>query len=371
MRQPKDLETLLTLADQHKLSLYGQAGKRNLSDPDDRFILRIEVAHACRSSDDTSRRVLDGLAESRAAGHAHGGKRVFGYTAGMGKRVTAEAKIVKEVYRRFLSGTHSINAITGDLNERGILTGSGGRWITQRVRQMIDNPRYARLISHDGEIIKDADGAYVLGDWPAIITPGMWEEAQRMRQTRSMAYFDKKQGYRAYLLRGLVICAECGRGMCGDSNGAQSKGRPYYNYGCMWRNNPNVAKCKRKIEATRLEEFVCDAAKDLLTRLSVADMVDKPQTSATEEQKSAAHYKAKMEELRIMWTGDEITGEEYRKSRKELADKLAKLQRGTAVRPLIALEGIVIGKGAAAWFDGLEFERKAAVLRFLFTAIKI
>ncbi len=49
MRQPHDLEQLLQLADQHDITLHGQANRRDLADPDDRFFLRIEVAHACRS----------------------------------------------------------------------------------------------------------------------------------------------------------------------------------------------------------------------------------------------------------------------------------------------------------------------------------
>jgi hypothetical protein len=55
MRQPRDLEELLTLSDEHDITLHGQANYRDLSDADDRFFLRIEVAHACRSSDDTTR----------------------------------------------------------------------------------------------------------------------------------------------------------------------------------------------------------------------------------------------------------------------------------------------------------------------------
>ncbi|MFF9346527.1 hypothetical protein [Streptomyces sp. NPDC014734] len=54
MRQPRDLEELLQVSDEQEIVLHGEANRRNLSDPDDRFILRIEVAHACRSSDDTS-----------------------------------------------------------------------------------------------------------------------------------------------------------------------------------------------------------------------------------------------------------------------------------------------------------------------------
>jgi site-specific DNA recombinase len=54
--QPRDLERLIDLAD-HGFWVISSHGSRDLSDPDDRYILRIEVAHAARSSDDTSRRI--------------------------------------------------------------------------------------------------------------------------------------------------------------------------------------------------------------------------------------------------------------------------------------------------------------------------
>ncbi|HEV7974978.1 recombinase family protein, partial [Amycolatopsis sp.] len=53
-RQPRDLEALIELAE-HGYRVFSAHGERDLADPDDRFILRIEVAHAARSSDDTSR----------------------------------------------------------------------------------------------------------------------------------------------------------------------------------------------------------------------------------------------------------------------------------------------------------------------------
>lgn len=37
MRQPRDLEELLTLSDEHDITLHGQANRRDLSDADDRF----------------------------------------------------------------------------------------------------------------------------------------------------------------------------------------------------------------------------------------------------------------------------------------------------------------------------------------------
>jgi DNA invertase Pin-like site-specific DNA recombinase len=72
-RQPRDLERLIDLAD-HGFRVISSHGSRDLSDPDDRFILRIEVAHAARSSEDTSRRIRRrqqryGRKAARSAGH--------------------------------------------------------------------------------------------------------------------------------------------------------------------------------------------------------------------------------------------------------------------------------------------------------------
>jgi site-specific DNA recombinase len=36
MRQPRDLEELLQIADAHDITLHGQANRRDLADPDDR-----------------------------------------------------------------------------------------------------------------------------------------------------------------------------------------------------------------------------------------------------------------------------------------------------------------------------------------------
>ncbi len=79
LRQPRDLETLIDLADKGFV-VASAHGSRDLSDPDDRFILRVEVAHAARSSDDTSRRIKRRFATYREHGVGHiGGPRRFGW----------------------------------------------------------------------------------------------------------------------------------------------------------------------------------------------------------------------------------------------------------------------------------------------------
>jgi DNA invertase Pin-like site-specific DNA recombinase len=76
-RQPRDLEKLIELGERG-FKVYSAHGTRDLSDPDDRFILRIEVAHAARSSDDTSGRLKRRFTTFREQGKASGPRR-FGF----------------------------------------------------------------------------------------------------------------------------------------------------------------------------------------------------------------------------------------------------------------------------------------------------
>ncbi|MFD0210005.1 recombinase family protein [Streptomyces hirsutus] len=118
MRQPRDLEELLQVSDDHAITLHGEANRRDLADPDDRFILRIEVAHACRSSDDTSRRLKSAMQDRAREGKPQGGVRRFGYTKDGMTIVEEEAEVVREVFDRYLKGEGPA-PIAKDLHSRG------------------------------------------------------------------------------------------------------------------------------------------------------------------------------------------------------------------------------------------------------------
>ncbi len=75
-RQPRDLEKLIELGERG-FKVYSAHGEKDLADPDDRFILRIELAHAARSSDDTSQRIKRRFATYREQGRTTGGPRRF------------------------------------------------------------------------------------------------------------------------------------------------------------------------------------------------------------------------------------------------------------------------------------------------------
>ncbi|MFJ6212067.1 recombinase family protein [Streptomyces sp. NPDC092296] len=357
MRQPRDLEELLTISDEHQILLHGEANRRNLSDPDDRFILRIEVAHACPSSDDTSRRLKDTLADRANEGKPHTGKRRFGYEADGMTIVEEEAEIVREVFDLYLKGKNPY-AIALILHKRGIKTVYGKEWTQGTVRALLDSRHVAAIRMHRGEELGP-------GNWPAIIDAGTWAETRARREFRSQVHQTNLELRRFYLLRGLVMCGRCGTLMSGTKIGNSPA------YLCTRRTRNDDKKCVRRIAAIKLEDFVRDAAIDLLGKLTVSGQV--ATTSLTDSAAEAVEAdQQQLEELNEMWTAKEISTAEYRKMRKEIQGRIAKAQRRVAVRPMKLLEGLT-GPGARdAWFaEEMTDERRNAVLRFLFAGVII
>lgn len=210
-RQPWDLELLLQLADDRRIPLASPSGTRDLSSEDDRFILRIEVAQACKSSADTSRRVKRAV-EARAAKGAPsaGSNRPFGYgvltdrrgAAGnqlydLSKQNRQEARIAREAVRRFLAG-QSQGGVIAWMNTQCTTT-RGNPWKANAFRAWVSSPRIAGLIEHGGQLHP--------ANWKGIITPEQREDVLALLQAQSDTY-----GYsgreRVYLLTGKA--AECG-----------------------------------------------------------------------------------------------------------------------------------------------------------------
>jgi DNA invertase Pin-like site-specific DNA recombinase len=361
MRQPADLEELLRLADENRVTLHGQAGGRDLSDPDDRFILRMEVAHACRSSDDTSRRVKDKLTERASAGRPHTGKRRFGYDKTGTKIIESEAETVRWVYVQYLKGK-TVHWIKTQLNEQNIPTALGRRWQHQTVLSLLDCHHMAGLRVFRGQEIGP-------GNWPAIIPVGMFREVQERRGYRAAAGRAKAEANRSgkfYTLRSLVWCTACGVRMAGGTN----KGRPTY----QCNNERDGKACRRRISAAVLEPFAADAAIRMLTHLDVTGR-EAAAVLGSEEADTIAADQEQLTEAARMWARKEISKAEYDVMRKEISERIKTAQRKAIVRPTIeVLEGMT-GPGAEEAWRKLEkqgdYERINGLFRFLFAAVRI
>ena len=285
--------------------------------------------------------------------------RRYGYEKGGMVIREDEAAIVREVFDRFLKGDGPL-PLARDLNSRGIKTVAGKMWTANAIRTLLDSNHVAGIRIHQGKAIGD-------GAWPAIIDRGTFEEAQARRAYRAarQAAVQAEAPRRFYLLRGLITCDRCGTLMSGSRLG----GVP--SYMCTRASHADERKCVRKIRAVPVEEFVTDAAINLLEKLTV----DGSLATTTVTEATAAEIDAdtkQLAELNEMWTAREISTPEYRKMRKAIEDRLAKAQRKTVLRPLKVLEGITGPNTRAVWHDPeTTDERRNAALHFLFAAVRI
>ena len=228
IRQPYDLELLLGIADTRRIPLASVSGVRDLSNSDDRFILRIEAAQACRASDDTSRRVKRGrLSTARRGRMRPGGRRTFGWgplTGEIRKTIDPKTGDVREVpvrdkdkliedeiaYLRecghlVLAGLSENNAVTW-MNSR-TLTSEGNPWTKNVLRKALSAYRMAGLVeSKEGELYRAV--------WDPVYADTIDEALEIVEGLRAiLAANSEKFGYhgsaRKWLLTGVMECSGC------------------------------------------------------------------------------------------------------------------------------------------------------------------
>ncbi|MEU9379986.1 recombinase family protein [Streptomyces sp. NPDC048279] len=225
IRQPWDLEKLISIAEGKGLRISSPSGTRDLSSADDRFILRIEAAQACRASDDTSRRVTRGVKSRVAKGlpGTAGGKRPYGWGVQAGTRVKVdretgderlvpvidttlpvahEIKFIQQGIERQLAGMGQA-AVVRWLNTAGALTTEGNPWTTKSWRNVVLAPRVAGLIEHDGQLLNAV--------WDGAVSVEVWE-AIKATYAASAAEHPYRGRERSHLLTGVAECFQCHRG---------------------------------------------------------------------------------------------------------------------------------------------------------------
>lgn len=368
MRQPHDLEELLRIAGEHRVTLHGEANRRDLTDPDDVFILRIEVAHACRESDDKSRRIGDKFEEKAEQGTPHGGKRIFGYTKDRMHVIEEEADILRWIFTSYLDGA-SARTLARQLNARMLSTANGAHWSPTAVLRLLSSRHVAGIYVFRGEEIGT-------GAWPAIIDRGTWDEVQVRRQYRAAPVAEARKNARYYLLRGVVVCTRCGTLMSGTQRirprtpgQAPDVVRSLSSYVCTRTHRLDDLKCSRRIDAEPLEALIQDAAIEILETLEVTDpasITSLPQA----EQDTVTADEAQLRELNAMWANKDIKTSEYLTMKKTIEARIRKAQKKTVVRPTGMIADLVGPDARAKWHDQTD-ERKNASLRFLFNAVLV
>ena len=268
-RQPKDLERLIELGDSgYKVA--SAHGARDLSDPNDRFILRIEVAHAARSSDDTQRRTKRRFDVLRRKGIPHPGARCFGFP-GWERRapgdkpkpgvkvervevpaaqVAAERTAIADAVAPLLAGGTDCAKLARKWNAAGLRTATGKEFIGLTVKAVLLRPRNAGLVEYDGDVVSRIET-----EEDPIIDP---QEFERLRALFAGRRRGRVTGQK-YLGSGIIRCGLCDAALTGrPHNGVyRETGEKRRQYHCekSQRGCGRVAADARAIDA-ELRKFV-------------------------------------------------------------------------------------------------------------------
>lgn len=238
-RQPRDLERLIDLADSGFLVI-GSHGTRDLSNADDRFILRIEVAQAAKSSDDTSRRIKRRFQKYREEGRPVGGRPGFGFlrkdpawTPGPGQdeddRPNVSARLVARERSALRTAVKDVAAKVTDQskvarlwNDKGLRTVEGNEWTALTVRATLLRPMLCGRIEYEGVLMGRAPGKPIVDEKTWLRLKALYEGRRRGAVPG-----------RKYLAPGVILCGVCGTKLSGRTKDkTYSDGTPVMTYFC-------------------------------------------------------------------------------------------------------------------------------------------
>lgn len=361
-RHPTDLEGFINAVESAGAAVRTvSAGEMDLSTPSGRMVARMLGAAARHEVEHAQERMRRKQRELREHGRPTGGCRVFGYRPGGMTVDEREADAIRSGARMVLVGQRPA-AVAREWNTAGIATSTGGRWRGTSVARVLTRPRYARLVEHDGHVVRNGEGKPVPGTWPEIIDQETHEGVRAVLGDG----ITPKGTYRPrvkLLLSGVAVCGytlddgtECGQPIVGA--GSNSSGRRYR---CATRKH-----IARSVE--ELNEHIEDIVLDLLPRPESVSLVAADRSSAAECHAEAAAIVARRKKLGVMFADGQIDGATLRAGTERTDDLMAEVdEKLSALTAGSALDGIAGRADAAQVWQTLSVDRKRAVIDALMT----
>jgi site-specific DNA recombinase len=364
-RRPRENEDQIDLAEQHGVEFKFVASPSfDLNTAMGRRIARILAANDAGEAEDTSERVSRERLDSATAGVYLGGPRPYGYESDGVTVRKSEAENIKEMVDRLLAGD-TLYSIAADLNRRGELTSRDKPWRVDSITQILRRPRHAGLSTHQGEVVGKAV-------WPAILDEATWRAvvalldnpARRTAHTNSLTH----------LGAGLYLCGRCGAPMrsCRVQGGwAEPKPRPEENRKRK-RAGSRGYRCSETDHLSRIADpidlLVGELVIERLSREDAIELLDDGREDLAPLHVRLTTVRAKLDELVIMHSKDEIDGRQLALGSKDLRQEKADLEeRIAAAAATSVLTGLVGAANVRSAWESTPPSRRQSVLGNLMT----
>lgn len=352
-RSPVELESYISTSEARGVPTHTvKAGPLDLATPSGRLVARQLGAVARYEVEHSVERQQTAKRQAAAAGKWGGGRRPYGYEADGITVRPDEATVVLVTTDAILLGA-SLRAQAAKLNESGSVTSTGRAWTSTELRKVLIRPRNAGLREHRGEVIGKAA-------WEPLVAEEKWRAVRAMltdpeRRTTT-------SGARRWLLSGI---ARCGVDGCGEPLRVVTLAttrRSVPSYTCV------RGRCVVR-NAAELEDYV---SKVVIERLRRPDAIDLLRPARPDVDVRALRAEAQALQDRIDALADDIDLDERTLLRRtkalgarldEVNDQLADAARGSV------FEGVVDATDVSAAWDGLDLDRKRAIVDTLITVV--
>ncbi len=250
-RSLRDLVTLLDDLDHAAVAFRSATEPFDTATAMGRMLVQMLGMFAQFERDTIIDRVIAGMERKAAAGKWKGGRRPYGYYVNPATHTLVpddgEAAIVRLIYRAYTRDRLGTRAIAALLNTRGHRTTTGGTWSGHQVLRVLTNRTCLGELTFRGITTTAAH--------PAIIDPGVFEDAQRILAARGQDYSKRAVSGSDYLLTGLMRCPSCDRAMIGTR--AHGRTRIYRYYTCFTRARYDTTRCTApRIDADAAEHAI-------------------------------------------------------------------------------------------------------------------
>jgi len=324
-RDPRTLEDLIDAVELYGLYVTSLTGNIDLTTDAGISAARGLVNQRNQESRNTSRRVINGQRHARMKGRNHGGRiRPFGWRKDRVRINKREAEHIRREVPRILAGVRPLT-LAREWIDRGIPTSGGSVWRSTTVKNIFTNPRIAGFVVYQGEILHDADGNKVRGEWEPILTVEEWEAvAAKWKPSRPvpsrLGAIGKGYGTR-YLLSPFVRCGNCNSRMVG-SRRIGKNGEMIVFYRCQPKGEGGCGSLSRLAAPT--EEYIRALVIAEQQKIQFSKLEEMPPWPKLQE---LADLQARMGESTRRYEAGEYSAERYFPSLARMEAREAELKR--------------------------------------------
>lgn len=235
--------------------------------------LRLTIMSAMSQNEAShiSERVLSGQAISRENGVLYGNGNILGYRLVRGltsaentyEIIEEDAETVQLIYQYYLEGLGA-KSVASKMIELHRKNASGRHsWDAVQILRILSNKTYCGYIAynksyttnfleHTRKTISDkSKHQYVKGNFPPIISEEIYDEVQRMRESKVVCFGDKKRGRPKTTDRWKkVLICQCGHCFKRYKWRVNASGESCYGYGCYKRINKRSRDYHSKFESS-------------------------------------------------------------------------------------------------------------------------